>query len=253
MSRLEQMRQHFLQRVHNEQQQLSLQLPLRRGSAMSCTKSIQNIPGLLQFPQVQQSQLRRTPSNLEPSHGRKYGQGQGFYSSESHIGAKANLSRVKSLNSINLVAPSRMKPKCANSKQSESTKRNLTPSGNEAQTNNAKVNRPPTRTANNSRTLAVESKRFPANNGSTRNELQCKHCDRKFAAKERLDKHVEICAKTLHKKRPIFNSSKQRFFEQSNSPQADPNCNGESGKVSTIVYIQFYLKIYKSQHDVTNL
>lgn len=215
MSRLEQMRQHFLQRVHSEQQQLSLQLPkTKTGSSLNCAKSIQNISSLLKISPG--SQLRRTPSCLQASsygYNNKFIQEHGFLDSADLLSrgspVKNNLSRVKSLNSISSLAPSRLKPKSVSSKQSESTKRNLTPVGNETQANNAKVNRPNTTRAapNGSRALSEEHKRATTNSS-------CKHCDRTFLAKDRLDKHVNICAKTLHKQRPIFNSAKQRFKGQ---------------------------------------
>lgn len=217
MSRLEQMRQHFLQRVHSEQQQLSLQFTkTKTKSSLNSAKSIQNISNLLKISPGQ-SQLRRTPSCLQAS---SYGYNNKFIREHSFLESadllsrgrspvKTNLSRVKSLNSISSLAPSRLKPKSVSSKQSESTKRNLTPIGNETQANNAKVNRPNTTRAapNGSRALSEEQKRATTNSS-------CKHCDRTFSAKDRLDKHVNICAKTLHKQRPIFNSAKQRFKGQ---------------------------------------
>lgn len=72
----------------------------------------------------------------------------------------------------------------------------------------------------------LESRRVASSVKSTKQtELQCKHCSRKFAAKERLDKHAEICAKTFHKQRPVFNSAKQR--------QVD-DCDGMSSASTSV-------------------
>lgn len=47
-------------------------------------------------------------------------------------------------------------------------------------------------------------------NASNSSQHQCKHCQRKFSSKDRLDKHASICGRISKKHRPIFHSSKQR-------------------------------------------
>ena len=222
MSRLEQMRQNFLLRVYSEQQH---SLPLSK-PALSWAKSMHNIPSLVKISQLQ-SQLRRTTSGLHSTYNIKYGPSYATIQQSAHNIIQTNISRVKSLNNINLATPNGVKLKCISSKQNEQfPKRNSTPSVNTHGTNanSAKVNRP-TRPAIGSGTLPAEHKRSMVNSNS-RNELQCLHCNRKFAAQERLDKHVEICAKTLNKQRTVFNSSKQRLKEH---PSTEQNGNSFSG------------------------
>ena len=184
MSRLEQMRQHFLQQVFNEQQTLLLTRP-----AMSYAKSIHHIPSLTKL-NPPSSHLRRTPSVLSSIH---FSENDcSFLKDGGEKLIPTNISRIKSLNNVSLIQTSRVKSINTKIKQTSETKRNLTLNVNSnvittiatstvtTTTNNEKVNRP-TKQCNGWRILSAEQKCTTANNNN-RSELQCKHCSRKFAA-----------------------------------------------------------------------
>ncbi len=265
MSRLEQMRQHFLQRVYSEQAATAVvsqqnynnyhyqksSTPAR--AALSSAKSLAHLPSTsvhqkisanYQSPYQQQPYhplMRRTPSCMTTSSisSVKARVDRRNSSASNCSTGSTSLSRVKSLTSIHQqqqhLEPYRPPAPAKVSKHSQAPLAKVQPSrvNSTASSVGSKVNsrapQPPTTsqtssTGTSSR-AAVESnsgsssQRRPSSTNSnrsshsTRNEqasLECKHCARTFAAKERLDKHVTICAKTSTKRRPVFSSARQR-------------------------------------------
>lgn len=279
MSRLEQMRAHFLQRVYNEQevstntvknhyQQKSV------ARTLSSAKSVAHLPSSRDYHNNSYQnqnyqkissnqnyhhhyQMRRTPSCLTSS------STSGLRaridrrnSSSSSCSSSSNLSRVKSLTSIHQqnLEPYRVQP----AKVSKVYKQNVehfpqtkgiqTSEGPSSKVNNSTVSK--VNKASQQATITSSSKvsntsfrenRRPSTNGNSSSlgtrgsqaeqpKLECKHCGRSFAAKERLDKHVTICEKTSSKKRPVFSSARQR--EVLLTDKADEN-NDKEKKASS--------------------
>ena len=288
MSRLEQMRQHFLQRVYSEQAATAVvsqqnynnyhyqksSTPAR--AALSSAKSLAHLPSTsvhqkisanYQSPYQQQPYhplMRRTPSCMTTSSisSVKARVDRRNSSASNCSTGSTSLSRVKSLTSIHQqqqhLEPYRPPAPAKVSKHSQAPLAKVQPSrvnstassaGSKVNSSSSRAPQPPTTsqtssTGTSSR-AAVESnsgsssQRRPSSTNSnrsshsTRNEqasLECKHCARPFAAKERLDKHVTICAKTSTKRRPVFSSARQRGVDSSKNSDDD---GGDKNKVQS--------------------
>ncbi|KAI2808720.1 hypothetical protein RDWZM_005927 [Blomia tropicalis] len=310
MSRLEQMRQHFLQRVYHDQQQSALRATATRSSSLTHAKSIHNIPKCYttssssSSPQSSQCiPLKRTASELHSISSAKYASHyhQHHRANVNRVAQTnhVNISRVKSLNNV-YIGPNRVQMKSVNGNTTNTnnnnatigivnnnnnssnghiysqsngnvengpvstfngkhgeTKRYSTSSVNNNGGNNANnngsmgVNRPNRTRVQTAQTIpsstqsTASRRRAPNstnNNNNNREELQCKHCQRQFAAKDRLERHVDICARILNKRRPVFNSSRQRLKEQFEQVESNITQNDSIGKQ---IVVSFQLQQYR--------
>lgn len=200
--------------------------------SLSTAKSIQNIPCLLKpvSSSSSSSQIRRSRAQIKSS-----------VKPNTAPAPRTNITRVKSLCNVSLYVPNPtttvIPPKvpAASVNGKSNTKRSVAPSVNNSANSEhegytrKRVNRPIKSITSSRASESGENKRNAAN----KNELQCKHCQRKFSTRDRLEKHMDICQKTFKKQRPKFNSVKQRLKEMDAPKDAD--LNQESTEVGLLL------------------
>lgn len=237
MSRLEQVRDHFLQKVYCEQ--LQRQLACSKYVA-SRTNSCPVVQGTrLAKNNVIHHQVPKQYSSprKNPVHNSSLTLNQSLPNHNQHLPTRQcapRMTRVKSLGNVSLMAQAFPNPFLVPSRKHsigphDHTMAQACPPRSSDGT--PKVNMQPNNKSYVKRSRSESKPVLPNSTGSDRRvsvttqgdqRWQCQLCKRKFTAKERFEKHTQICEKTFNKKRPVFNSIHQRLNEPKEITEDSP-------------------------------